>query len=80
MERAANAFVSWFTRNIDNSGKFIFFAGPGNNGGDGMAVARILHERNYQVKAYLLRFTKKLSDDCQEEYRKTEKERGRGIF
>ena len=64
MERAANAFVSWFTRNIDNSGKVYIFSGPGNNGGDGMAVARILYERNYKVKAYLLRFTKKLSDDC----------------
>jgi len=66
MERAANAFVSWFTRHIDNAGNVYLFSGPGNNGGDGMAVARLLSERNYRVKAFLLRFTKKLSGDCEE--------------
>ncbi len=70
MERAANAFVSWFTRHIDNSGKVIVFSGPGNNGGDGFAIARLLHERNYRVKAYLLKFTKKLSPDCEENIRR----------
>ena len=29
MERAANTFVSWFTRNIDNPGTVYIFSGPG---------------------------------------------------
>ncbi len=66
MERAAKAFVSWFTRNIDNPGTVFIFSGPGNNGGDGMAIARMLHDRNYRVRAYLLHFTNKLSGDCAE--------------
>ncbi len=66
MERAADIFVYWFTRHFSNSGTIFIICGPGNNGGDGIAIARILHQRNYRVKAYLLRFTRNLSADCEE--------------
>lgn len=64
MERAAKAFANWFTRTIDSSKEIFVFCGPGNNGGDGFAVARLLKERHYKVKAVLVNFSDKISDDC----------------
>ena len=40
------------------------FAGPGNNGGDALAVARLLINEGYKVKTYLFNITNHLSDDC----------------
>lgn len=54
MERASNAFVDWFRmhyRDLDRM--VVFFCGTGNNGGDGLAVARLLHEHTYRVRVYL---------------------------
>lgn len=42
----------------------VIFAGPGNNGGDSLAVARLLAEENYKVSVYLFNIHNKLSDDC----------------
>ena len=42
MERAASALAEWIIEHIPTEKKLIFFAGPGNNGGDAMAVARMV--------------------------------------
>ena len=43
--------------------RVIVIAGPGNNGGDALAMARHLADRQYRVNCYLLGFGK-LSRDC----------------
>lgn len=66
MERAASAVAGELTKRFLPSLRFVVFAGPGNNGGDALAVARILAERGYErVEAYLFNVTGKLSADCQ---------------
>jgi len=63
MERAANAFVSWFTKHTSFQKKVWVFCGRGNNGGDGLAIARLLINRGYKVKPFILK-TGTLTKDC----------------
>lgn len=54
MEYASNTFVNWFKENFKEREQMIhIFCGSGNNGGDGLAIARLLHNDFYQVKVYL---------------------------
>ena len=39
------------------------FCGVGNNGGDGLVIARKMTEANYSVKTYIVNFSKNRSDD-----------------
>ncbi len=63
MERAARAFTLWFLKGFDSSKPIFIFCGPGNNGGDGFAVARLLTERKFNVTVLWIKFTDKLSRD-----------------
>ena len=54
MERASRAFVKWFVDRFHRGEEIFVFCGPGNNGGDGLAVSRILLEANYRVRTFIL--------------------------
>lgn len=64
MERAALSIFSWFAENISSRFKIIVFVGHGNNGGDGLALARLLIEIGYSVEVFMLE-TSSPSPDCQ---------------
>ena len=64
MERAAIKCVTWIKDHFSKDALFVILCGTGNNGGDGLAIARLLHQRGYGVKAFLLQFSKDLSPDC----------------
>ena len=66
MERAATALTQAICERWNNTVPVVVFAGPGNNGGDALAVARMLIDKSYKVKAYLFNIGGKLSDDCGE--------------
>ncbi|WCK54987.1 NAD(P)H-hydrate dehydratase [Aneurinibacillus sp. Ricciae_BoGa-3] len=46
------------------SGRVVILAGPGNNGGDGLVIARLLLNRGRQVQVWLVGEERKLSQDC----------------
>jgi len=68
MERAAAKCVDWITEHFTRDTLFVILCGSGNNGGDGLAIARMLHNLGYNIKAFLLRLTAELSTDCRINY------------
>lgn len=65
MERAAHALTEAIIRRWDASHKVVVLAGPGNNGGDALAVARLLSRKGYHTEVYLFNTKGKLSEECQ---------------
>lgn len=55
MERACRAFVNWFVERFDPTEPVGVVCGTGNNGGDGLAIARLLVEFAYDVKVWVIR-------------------------
>lgn len=70
MERAARACVLKIMKYIDDSKNIYVFCGKGNNGGDGLAIARMLTERGYQCQAFVINYKTSFSNDCQTNYEK----------
>jgi NAD(P)H-hydrate epimerase len=62
MERAAKACALWLEENYPGE-PLTIFCGKGNNGGDGLAIARLLSAR--QIMVYILEFGHKGTDDFQ---------------
>ena len=54
MERAAQALTKAITNRWNPETPVTIFAGPGNNGGDGVAAAHQLLERGMEVRAVLV--------------------------
>ncbi len=54
MERACRAFTSWFTERFTALNKIGIVCGSGNNGGDGLGIARILLEWGYPVTVWIV--------------------------
>lgn len=65
MERAAVAIAEEMMSRWDSQRTVFVFAGAGNNGGDGLAVARLLADQGYKVAAYLFNVKDHLSEDCE---------------
>ena len=65
MERAAKALTKAIAQRWDTEIPVTVFAGPGNNGGDALAVARMMAEKGYEVEVFLFNTKGELSPDCQ---------------
>ena len=65
MERASRAVADKIRSRWTIDTPMKVFAGPGNNGGDALAIARMLSEANYKVYVYLFNTSGRLSPDCQ---------------
>lgn len=66
MERAAKTCVEWFTSNpafIPSKTRIIIVCGLGNNGGDGLAIARLLSQKKFRIEVFIIRYSDKCSED-----------------
>ncbi len=64
MERAARAITDALLKRFGHEHRFVIFSGPGGNGGDGLAVARLLAAEGGDVEAFLFNVTGQLNPDC----------------
>lgn len=58
MERAAAKCVAWLVQHIESDTHVHVYCGPGNNGGDGLAIARMLFENGYKVSVSVISSSK----------------------
>ncbi|SDH03577.1 NAD(P)H-hydrate epimerase [Dyadobacter soli] len=63
MERASQAFVRCFCNQYVNTRPVAVFCGKGNNGGDGLAIARILSGCGYDVQVFIVEYTLNATED-----------------
>ena len=64
MENAALGVADALGERFPGVRRVALLCGPGNNGGDGFALARQLATRGYEVEVRLARFGRELSGDC----------------
>lgn len=64
MERAAAKCAEWLATKYTGQSISIL-CGKGNNGGDGLAIARLLTQKQFQVSVYILEFGKAGTEDFQ---------------
>ncbi len=63
MERAARGLARELASQYSENTSFVIFCGKGNNGGDGLALARLLCRRGCRVEAVIIDHSKNASDD-----------------
>ena len=66
MERAASKVYEWFMRRCKTKEVSVkIFCGIGNNGGDGLALARMLYFSGIIPQVFVVRYSDKMSRDCE---------------
>ncbi|MCK4662740.1 MAG: NAD(P)H-hydrate dehydratase [Bacteroidales bacterium] len=65
MERAAKQIAGWIIAHFINEAKFKIFVGPGNNGGDALAIARLLSDKKFNIEVFVVKISDKLSKDAE---------------
>ena len=69
MERAASKVYEWFMKRCKTKDvKVKIFCGVGNNGGDGLALARMLYFTGIIPEVFIVRVSDKMSHDCEINY------------
>lgn len=65
MESSALACFEWLKSRYSNEHNYYIFCGKGNNGGDGLALARLLYNENFKVEAFIIQSSADFSENTQ---------------
>lgn len=68
MERAALTCCRWIEQHLVGGERLKFFCGSGNNGGDGLAIARMLVQKRWPVEIFLASDAGPCSSNCKINY------------
>ena len=75
MERAASKVYEWFMKRCKTKEVSVkIFCGIGNNGGDGLALARMLFFTGIIPQVFVVRFSDKMSRDCEVNFNRLKEE------
>ena len=72
MERAAIQVFKAIALQLNDRQPTVVICGSGNNGGDGLAIARLIHGSGNPVKVFLIETGKELSRDCCDNLKRAE--------
>lgn len=68
MERAATKVFEWLYRRVSREKVIRIFCGMGNNGGDGLVVARLFYAQDIVPQVFMVCYSDKMSHDCEVNY------------
>ena len=68
MDRASLACTNTFLLHYPSPASVLILAGPGNNGGDGLCMARLLADKNIDVNVCIVGGAEKISADARVQY------------
>ena len=75
MERAASKVYEWFMKRCKTKEVSVkIFCGIGNNGGDGLALARMLYFSGIIPQVFIVRYSDKMSADCEVNFNRLNEE------
>lgn len=68
MKRAATTCVNWLTERYTTDSEIKVVCGLGNNGGDGLMIARLLAEQNYKTEVFIIDYSQKHTSEFNANY------------
>lgn len=74
MERASLQITGWLANRYSTESKMVFFAGPGNNGGDAMSIARQMADLDFICEVWLINFGNELKGSPAINWQRLEKQ------
>ena len=68
MERAAKACCQRIIKLVKRDDKILIVCGKGNNGGDGLAICRLLLQNDFDAEALVIHYTEAFSEESMHNY------------